>query len=134
MTFAKKNILIFHDTPLLIEIFINTFKNIIDISILVRNFSTSFQQFFLHFFFLFLLILFLFIYLSSFSSSTDDLYRDFWREICSDFTIDFRCFFKNKKVLSMRLNHRKISKICFQNTIRILRSQRYLLRDKCYYP
>ena len=134
MTFAKKNILIFHDTPLLIEIFINTFKNIIDISILVRNFSTSFQQFFLHFFFLFLLILFLFIYISSFSSSTDDFYRDFWCEICSDFNIDFWCFFKNKKVLSMRLNHRKISKICFQNTIRILRSQRYLLRDKCYYP
>lgn len=133
MTIAKKNILIFHDTHLLMEIFINTFQNIIDISILVRNFSTSFQQFFLHFFFLFLLILFLFIYYS-FTSSTGDFNCDFWYEICSDFNIDFRCFFKNKKVLSMRLNHRKISKIYFQNTIRILRLQRYLLRDKCCYP
>ena len=96
MIFAKKNILIFYDTPLLMEIFINTFQNIIYISTLVRNFSTSFQQFFLHFFFLFLLILFLFIYYS-FTSSTGDFNCDFWYEICSDFNIDFRCFFKNKK-------------------------------------
>ena len=133
MIFAKKNILIFYDTPLLMEIFINTFQNIIYISTLVRNFSTSFQQFFLHFFFLFLLILFLFIYIPSLLLPAISIVISGMKFVLISILIS-DVFLRIKKVLSMRLNHRKISKIYFQNTIRILRLQRYLLRDKCYYP